>query len=384
MKAAIIGTGARSTAYVPLLKKMSDTAVTVLCDIDSDRLDGYRRQYFPEAPDLFTTTDYREALSAGLADTAFILTPDITHRPIFEEAVTRHLHILLEKPIATTLRDAAQMYRLGGQYDKTIALGFVLRYTPLYTTVKRLLEEGCLGKLISISACELVGIQHAASFFRRWHRFSVNNGGLMNAKCCHDLDILNWLADSIPERVSAFGGRSLFIPRADAPEHCQDCPHADRCIYAYDYDEHDRRPFRALSDLCVYNAQKDIVDHEIMNIRYENGIIAQFEMSLVAHEGNRHLTMRGSKATLSADFNASEIWIHPLGKPAYQVECTLPDGGHGGGDARLTEAIRQSVEGSCPINHVRAGYYSTLTALAGETSMKTGQTVCISEFIHSV
>lgn len=389
MKIGLIGTGGRSLAYLPLIHQLKDTALVAVCDIDPEKLEAYRAQWLADQPEVALHTDYRALLNDETIDTVLILTPDTTHRPIVEAAIARSKHILLEKPIATTVEDAAAIYTAGRMYPKTFALGFVLRYTPVYQTVKQLLAQGRVGEIVTLSAREMLDTRHAASFYRRWHRFQKNNGGLMNAKCSHDLDILNWLVGSVPSHVSAFGGNRVFVADPTTPRRCSQCPRTQTCLYTFHtaYYRDNFKGFDSLEDLCVYNADKDIVDHECMLLRYENGVVAQFELCMLGHEENRTLTVHGTKATMTVDFLKQEIRLLPLNSHVTRhepelVTCPAPQTGHGGGDRAIMDGLWQSVHGAAAINHAADGFYATAAALAGEESMRTKETVSIKSWLR--
>jgi len=211
MKVGIIGTGGRSLAYLDILRQMQQQT-GALCDINRERLDTYRQVHLPDLDPGRAYLDYHDLLSDPTIDLVLICTPDTTHREIALSAAQAGKAMLLEKPVATTPSDVMAVYEGLKNYTRPVFLGFVLRYAPFYRQIKAMVQSGILGGIVTIRAQEMLDTRHASSFFRRWHRFSTNNGGLMNAKCCHDLDILNWLLEGEPVAVSAFGGNRVFVP----------------------------------------------------------------------------------------------------------------------------------------------------------------------------
>jgi hypothetical protein len=124
----------------------------------------------------------------------------------------------------------------------------------------------------------------------------------------------------------------------------------------------------SLSDLCVYNSDKDIVDHEVMNIRYENGAVAQFELCMFGAEETRTMTIFGTKATLQADFARSTVRVTPL-KGTEESWVTASADGHGGGDRGLITELHRAQTQGIPLNYAREGFIATAMALAAEESM---------------
>jgi predicted dehydrogenase len=379
MNFGIIGTGGRSLAYLGALKRNGDPPIAAICDIDEVRLREFSAAHFPGRAPSCVTTDYRRLLAMPEIDAVLICTPDTTHLEIALAAGAAGKAILLEKPVATTMADALALQGAFTDYPKPAYLGFVLRYAPIYRSAFDLVRSGRLGDIVTIHAREALDPRHASSFFRRWHRFSRNNGGLMNAKCCHDLDLLNWMTGSDPVRVSAFGGRRVFTPRSGVPDRCRDCPVYDVCLYAFDYSYYRDHfgSFHSLSDLCVYNSEKDIVDHELMSIQYASGVVAQFELCLFGHEENRTMTIHGTRAVLEVDLLRQTLRFLPLRGEGEHRTFEGAAGGHGGGDDVLVADLIRSVETCEPINQIRAGCLATQMALAGEESMRSGKTVCL-------
>ena len=102
------------------------------------------------------------------------------------------LIILLEKPVATTTRDCAAMWEAYLRHGRPpLAVGFVLRYTAFYGKVRELLDQGAVGKVLTIHATELLEPATTAVFMRGWRRKHDLSGPLILEKCCHDMDLLN-------------------------------------------------------------------------------------------------------------------------------------------------------------------------------------------------
>ena len=381
MKIGIIGTGYRSTVYTQtcLDRKDADVQITALCDVNESKLQDYATYFFgQDKPRLYT--DYRELLVDQTIDSVIITSVDGTHREIAIEAMHAGKHMILEKPIATTIEDAIAIWQESERYPTIVQLGFGLRYMRAYVKAKELLTQNRIGRIISIEAKEVLGHLHAGSFFRRWHRFRANNGGFLNAKCSHDMDMLNWMVDSTPRYVSAFGTRTYFVPREGAGNTCTDCKYRNSCRYCYH--EKDYGAFSPVENLCVYNIEKDLVDHEVVNILYENGVTASFTVSMLSADANRTLCIFGTEATLTLDFMTGTVRVKDIAgvtNETYQYDdLHLP---HGGADPILFETFVNRVKNGEQYSDAKAGARSTAIALAAEQSMQSHQTVDFASFI---
>ncbi|MBE6903457.1 MAG: Gfo/Idh/MocA family oxidoreductase [Ruminococcaceae bacterium] len=377
MNIGIIGTGRRSAAYVELINsnKYENVKITALADSKSENLEGCKNLYFKDK-EVSCYDNYIDLLNDKNVDAIIICTPDTTHREIAINAIKYDKHILLEKPIATTAEDAKAIYFACKDYKKTICLGFVLRYTQFYRKIKSIIDNGDIGEVISIEAKEMLNYTHASSFYRRWHRDSSTNGGLLNAKCSHDLDILCWLAGKNPEYVSSFGGCTHFVENEKASDICDNCKIKDSCIY--DYNTIDYGCLAPVDNNCVYNCKKDIIDHQVLNIQFGNNVTASFTLSLLSAYENRSIMIFGTKGTISGDFNARTITVKDL-RPDSAITYHLPEQqwGHNGGDSGIMADFIKSACSDKPINDVKSGYLSSILALNADISRKTKKIVPI-------
>ena len=73
-----------------------------------------------------------------------------------------------------------------------------------------IINEGKIGKIISVEANELLAPSHGGYIFKNWRRFKELSGPHISEKCAHDIDIINWMVESQAMYVSAFGGTNIF------------------------------------------------------------------------------------------------------------------------------------------------------------------------------
>ena len=376
---AIIGAGARGRVFLRLCLSgiRENINVTAIADTNMDKMNKLLEDQYKgrqeELPKLYL--DYEEMLDNEEIDAVFICTNDTTHKVILFQAMNRGKNILIEKPLATTIDDCLQIYKKSIGYNKVIKLGFVLRYTKFYKKIKEIVQKGELGNIISVEAKEMLSKEHAASYFRRWHRFKKNNGGFLNAKCSHDIDLLNWLIDSEPVNVSAFGSRIFFNEKKEASLRCRDCKLKNTCKYFASILEPTDPGYFWLQegDLCVFNADKDIVDHEVLTVEYMNGVTAAFNASMFGAKGNRTMVIFGSDAVLNADFSEGIIQVGNIGTGDELIyRINMKEEGHGGGDdyifSEFIDSIRTGPAGT-DSNEVYYGMMSSLIALSGEVCM---------------
>jgi len=235
------------------------------------------------------------------------------------------------------------------------------------------------------------------------------------SKCCHDVDLLHWLAGRRCRRVASFGSLGFFRPErapVGAPERCTDpCPVGDTCPYnalRYTTDRrfpwlpmvydraHEATPEEIIAWLrtspwgrCVYRCDNDVVDRQVLALEFEGGLTGTF--TLTAFENGRHLEVYGTRGVLKGGethrqhFGAHLVFFPHEGPPVrYTVRAE--DGGyelHCGGDAGLVNALHGEMT-KPPGALLEAGLDSTvhshMIAFAAEEARLTGRTIALDEF----
>ena len=150
-------------------------------------------------------------------------------------ALQLDMHVLLEKPIALTLKECQDIAALAKLKNKTVVVCHVLRYSSFYVTIKQILEKKEIGQVIHIAQTENVGYWHQAhSYVRGNWRNSHITGPMILAKCSHDLDILYWLMDNPCISVSSFGSLKHFKIEnkpSNAAQRCYECALQKSCPF---------------------------------------------------------------------------------------------------------------------------------------------------------
>ena len=404
---AIAGCGSRGMdAYASAIEQMPGRArIVAAADLNPVKLAVMRERFGVPAQSCFAWAE--EMLRQDrLAKAVLICTPDNCHYAHARAALEKGYHLLLEKPISPSVEQLEDLERLARERGRLVVVCHVLRYTPLYQAVKRVIDSGELGEIQNLEAQEMVGHWHFAHSYVRgnWRR-SEDSSPMILAKCCHDMDILVWLAGRRCTRVSSFGGLGHF--RAEnapesAPERCTDgctvaCPYDARRIYLGGLSGRpsgwpanvitsDLRPQSVLNALqtgpygrCVYRCDNDVADHQAVNLELEGGMTASFSVSAFSLDIDRRLKVMGTLGELTAHLKRNHIHVQPFVGEGRDIDVNLnadDQFGHGGGDIRLMDAFLAALEGA----EVDMGTLSTLEvsveshriALTAEESRRNG------------
>ena len=133
------------------------------------------------------TTDYRELLQIAEIDAVMISsTPETTHFPIAKEALLAGKHVFLEKPIAIALEEADELIAIAKQKNLKFTIGYSQRFNPKYAYVKKALNDGTIGKPVSV----LVSRHITRSLGKKSSgRVKLSPAAMEST---HDLDFIFW------------------------------------------------------------------------------------------------------------------------------------------------------------------------------------------------
>ena len=358
--AVVLGAGHRGTTYASYAKDHPDELqIVAIADPRADRRDPLADALNVSAEGRFDRWEDVLALPK-MADAVFVCTQDDFHTAPAIRALELGYHVLLEKPMSNNEEECRAIEAAARKYDRKLVVCHVLRYTPFYMTLKKLIDDGEIGEVTTINQIENVGFWHQAHSFVRgnWGNSKISSPMIL-AKSCHDMDIILWLMGRDCERIQSFGSLRHF--NADnapegAPERCLDnCPHADTCPYyapklymdmkrtgwpveilTTDLSEEGRR--KALEEgpygRCVYRCDNDVVDRQVVNMEFEGGGVATFTMTGLSADFSRQLKIFGTKGQILADMGTKEITLHKFwGQPEnIPIDMGGNTSGHGGGD----------------------------------------------------
>lgn len=328
--------------------------------------------------------DWREAVKFAQSqqlEAAFVCLPDALHEDAAIACLDANLHVMLEKPAANTLSGTRRVLRAMEASSRVVMLGYVLRFTPFFQTLRRVIEGGALGRIVTIAWRENVSSMHYAhSYVRGNWRNTRESSPMILAKSSHDLDLLGWLTGLQVIRTSSFGGLQHFkLENAPdgAPRRClEGCPVSETCafyapkVYLTDNAGWPASVISADSSFdarraaletgpygrCVYHCDNDVVDHQVAILELKSGASVTFAMHGHSGEEGRTLRIDGTLATLRGVFSATKQELrleqHDVGTAltgaGKLIEIGAAPGmsgaGHGGGDAGLTRAFVDAVQ----------------------------------------
>ena len=340
---AICGCGARGAeTYGALCADMKDKyEIVALLDPNPLKLKKYGDKF--NVSESARYSDEETFFAQKRADVLIIGTLDAEHTRQCIKALSLGYDVLLEKPITDKREDCEKILQAQKKYGGKVLVCHVLRYAPAFLKIAELLAAGAVGRLVSIQATERVGFWHQAHSYVRgnWRR-SEETTPMILAKCCHDLDLLQFYAKSKSKSISSVGDLTLFKAE-NAPEgsakRCLDCKHVDTCAYSakriyiqwWREGEQDHWPQTVLTTQsplteeiltkalqegpygrCVYACDNDVVDHQIVQMTFENGVKASLTMTAFTATTGRIISFYGTQGELVLDETEDCIKVRPF------------------------------------------------------------------------
>lgn len=412
---SIIGCGSRGFhAYGTLINQLKDKfKIVALCDIDEEVLGIVSKELGVSAENCYSSDD--EFFKARRSDVLVIATLDKQHYGHALQALNLGYDILLEKPITDNEQECLDLLEAQKKHQNKVVVCHVLRYAKAFVKVKELIDEGAIGQLVNIQALEQVAYWHVAHSYVRgnWRR-SEETTPMILAKCCHDLDLLQYYAQSKAKNVSSLGDCTYFnkenAPK-DATFRCSDCPRKDTCVYSAKRIYIDRFltaekqfenswPFNvvvkdfpvtkeklerelygdSIYGRCVFYCDNNVVSHQTTNVLFENGVTASLTMMGFTGSGGRIYRFFGTTGEIVLDEDVGTIEIKTFGDKTDVINVgDLTEAGmaHGGGDAQLIEQLYNMIMGTAISGTTLEGSLeSHLMGIAAEKSrLNSGENI---------
>lgn len=340
--------------------------VVALCDPSDDSVDAAREQW--NCPDAKRYRSYRALAQADDVDWVCVGSWNCHHRKHIVAGLEAGKHVFTEKPMATSLADCAAIRAAWQKAKRKLFVGFTLRFSPHYQKVYDLIKQGAIGNVISLEFNETLSFNHGGHIFKNWRRLRENGGGHLLEKCCHDIDVANWLIGSLATRVASFGGNDFFLPK--------NRKHMKRL----GKDAQGRDAYMTMQTATFANpfsGDHDVVDNQVAIIEYANNVRATFHTNVNAGIPERRFYICGSEGAIRADVIAGRIELGRIGfNEKVQDVSTGAKGGHGDGDRFECEQLAACMLGKGkPISSFNEGLHSAVTAFGIDRSMLRGGVV---------
>lgn len=358
LRYGVIGTGMMGIEHINNLLHLPAAVVTAVADPHQESLDWAQLAVGLDTS-LTKFANHHDLLASGLCDAVVIATPNHTHHQVLLDVLHTPLHVLVEKPLCTTVAHCREVIALAAQAAaehprRVVWMGLEYRYMPPTQAVVGEVRAGTIGEVRMVAIRE-----HRFPFLPKvgnWNRFNRNTGGTLVEKCCHFFDLMNLLVGTPPIRVIASGGREVN--------------HLDE----------------------VYDGEvPDILDNAYVIVEYAGGVRAMLDLCMFAEasKNEQEISVVGTQGKVEAMVTEGVVRVgrradglgsfreHHISDPAIRHS-----GLHHGASYLEHEAFARAIaDGGRPTVTLDDGLLSVAVGVAAQRSIELARPVTLEEVL---
>lgn len=352
----MVGTGMMGCEHLRNLLAIDGVDITAISDPNAEPLAWARKTLEGTSHRPREFSDHRLLADSGLVDAVIVASPNFTHKSVLDDLLRTDLHVLVEKPLCTTVEDCEQVVELAGKRDAVTWVGLEYRYMPSIAKMHSLVREGRIGAVRMMAIRE-----HRFPFLQKvdnWNRFNRFTGGTLVEKCCHFFDLMNLVVAAKPTRVFASGA--------------QDVNHLDE----------------------RYNGeQPDIIDNAYVIVDYDNGARAMLDLCMFAEAGTneQEISVVGDRGKIEAYVPGEGVVVFGdrVNSKVETFSCAPTEtpghlGFHHGASFVEVRNFLEAARGERPVEVDTAqGMWSVAIGVAAHRSIDLGRPVLMNEVVHS-
>ena len=195
MRVAVLGVGEMGRTVIQHLQSIDLVEKIVAYDIRQESL-----CQIGNSAKVVLSRDIADILSDSRISLAFVNASTAAHKDLTIQCLRAGKAVMCEKPMATNLTDSTEMVEAAERLGAFLQIGFELRYSKLYTTIKEWIDAGRLGNVINTHACYICSELHGK---RSWRNNKNTAGGMFLEKLCHYVDLPRWwISDQVKDVYS--------------------------------------------------------------------------------------------------------------------------------------------------------------------------------------
>ncbi len=205
LRVGVIGCGLISGVHIHALEAADHAVLAAVCDIDRKKMEKAAAEHGVKG-----YLDYHELIARPDIDAVHICVPHYLHAPISIAALRAGKHVLCEKPMGTSLREAQAMAQAAKDSGKTLSVCFQNRYNGATRRMKEIIDGGEMGKVIGGSAfvCwDRGGAYYADSPWRG--KWATEGGSVLINQAIHTLDLMKWLSGGFELKSATMTAKRL-------------------------------------------------------------------------------------------------------------------------------------------------------------------------------
>jgi len=193
LRVGLIGAGLQGGRRAPVLKQFPETELVMVAAAHLERA-----KQLADSMGCQATDNWQEVVESGDINVVVVCTPPNLHAPISIAAMSRGKHVLCEKPLTRTLKEAEEVLAVAKANKVTLKCGFNHRHHPGIQKAKLWLDEGMIGELNFVRCC--YGICGRPGYEKEWRADpKITGGGQLMEQGIHGIDLLRWFLGEFAE-----------------------------------------------------------------------------------------------------------------------------------------------------------------------------------------
>jgi UDP-N-acetylglucosamine 3-dehydrogenase len=242
LNVGVIGVGAMGYNHVRVYSRLKNANLMAVSDLMKGTLAEVSKEY-----NTVGFVDYDNVLKMPEIDVVSVCVPTTYHYEVVMSAIEQGKHVLVEKPIAFTIKEAKDMVKAARKQGVKLGTGHVERFNPAVIEAKKLIREDSIGEVVSVSA------KRVGPYPPR-----IKDVGVTVDLAIHEVDVMAYLMDSPVSKVFAHVGSRL-----------------EKCEYE---------------------------DHAEIMMEFYNGAVGMLEVNWLTPYKKRHLEVTGIDGIISLDY----------------------------------------------------------------------------------
>ena len=195
LRGAIIGFGRMGLTHFSILDNHPEVQFVAVCDSSSFMLKNIGKYTAVE-----TFKDYRKMIDRSGLDFVIVATPTGMHAETVKYAVQNNLHVFVEKPFALNVKQGQELVEMLKGKKLVNQIGYVIRFNDVFIQVKKLLDAGVLGELLTFKM-EMHGPTLLKDAKSGWRSKKKEGGGCLYDFASHSIDLINYLI-GVPDEIA--------------------------------------------------------------------------------------------------------------------------------------------------------------------------------------
>ena len=204
IKVGLIGAGKMGLSHYAILGARDDVQIAAVCDSA-----GYVTSALRKYTGVSTFSNHRNMLEGANLDAVVVSTPSSTHFAIASDALTRGLHVFVEKPLCLDPNESAQLAKHAVSSGRANQVGYHNRFIGTFREARRLVRTGALGEVYHISGSAFGQVVVRPKASSTWRSRKSEGGGCLHDYASHVIDLMNFVVGS-PERVLSAQLRRVY------------------------------------------------------------------------------------------------------------------------------------------------------------------------------